>query len=149
MNDFTRRYTTKVKKYPQIEIEAYLADCCRLLSKSEFWRNYNKKEYSRVDSLYVKACPSSNNYLTSSYLTGNAIDYYNRAVEMHTAGKSYKEMITTLFFLEDELHNDTNFMNFASELYLINQGFVENHIKKLSNYSLKDSNLLEIKNYVK
>ena len=149
MNDFTRRYTTKVKKYPQIEIEAYLADCCRLLSKSEFWRNYNKKEDSRVDSLYDKACPSSNNYLTSSYLTGNAIDYYNRAVEMHTAGKSYKEMITTLFFFEDELHNDTNFMNFASELYLINQGFVENHIKKLSNYSLKDSNLLEIKNYVK
>lgn len=68
---------------------------------------------------------------------------------MHTSGKSYKEMMTTLFFLEDELHNDTNFMNFASELYLINQGFVKQHIEQLSNYTLKESNLLEIKNYVK
>lgn len=149
MDDFARRYATKDFSFPKIEIYGYLVHSYELLSKSEFWKNYDKKNDSKVESIYYKVCPSSNNYLTSSYLTGNAIDYYNRALEMHTSGKSYKEMMTTLFFLEDELHNDTNFMNFASELYLINQGFVKQHIEQLSNYTLKESNLLEIKNYVK
>lgn len=149
IENFMKRYPTKPDDKSHDEIKYILTKCRDLLSSLESWKCYAKEGGSRVKSLYEKVCPNSNDYLTSSYLTGNAIDYYNRAVEMHTSGRSYKEMMATLFFLEDDLHNDTNFMNFASELYLINQGYVHHQIEQLSNYSLRESNLLDINSYVK
>lgn len=126
-----------------------LRACGNLLSILDSWKNYNEEGKSKVMTLYEKVCPHNNNYLTSTYLTGNAIDFFNRSLEMHSSGKSYKEMITTLFFLEDDLHNDSNYLNYASEVFLINAGYVSEKIKNLNKYSLEKSHLLEIDNYIR
>lgn len=126
-----------------------LRACGNLLSILDSWKNYNEEGKSKVMTLYEKVCPHNNNYLTSTYLIGNAIDFFNRSLEMHSSGKSYKEMITTLFFLEDDLHNDSNYLNYASEVFLINAGYVSEKIKNLNKYSLKKSHLLEIDNYIR
>ena len=102
-----------------------------------------------METLYEKVCPHKNNYRTSTYLTGNAVDFFNRSLEMHSSGKSYKEMITTLFFLEDDLHNDSNYLNYASEVFIINAGYVSEKIKNLNKYSLEKSHLLDIDNYIR
>ena len=126
-----------------------LRACGNLLSILDSWKKYNEEGKSKVETLYEKVCPHNNNYLTSTYLTGNAIDFFNRSLEMHSSGKSYKEMITTLFFLEDDLHNDSNYLNYASEVFLINAGYVSEKIKNLNKYSLEKSHLLEIDNYIR
>ena len=126
-----------------------LRACGNLLSILDSWKNYNEEGKSKVMTLYEKVCPHNNNYLTSTYLIGNAIDFFNRSLEMHSSGKSYKEMITTLFFLEDDLHNDSNYLNYASEVFLINAGYVSEKIKNLNKYSLEKSHLLEIDNYIR
>jgi hypothetical protein len=126
-----------------------LLACGKLLSSLDSWGKYNKQGKDRVKSLYEKVCPDNNNYMTSTYLTGNAIDFFNRSLEMHSTGKSYQEMMSTMFFLEDDLHNDSNYLNFANEMFLINHGYVNAKIKNLENYSLKECHLLDVDNYIK
>lgn len=144
LQDLGKRYFISPK-----EIEASLKACGGLLSTLGPWQEYNKRGKGKVESIYNKVCPHNNNYLTSTYLIGNALDYYNRSLEMHSTGKSYKEMMTTLFFLEDDLHNDSNYLNYASEKFMINNGYIDEKIKNLKRYSLEKSHLLEIDNYIK
>ena len=143
-DEFKTRYLIRKK-----DVRSPLLACGKLLSSLDSWKRYNKQGEDRVKSLYDKVCPDNNNYLTSTYLTGNAIDFFNRSLEMHSSGKSYQEMMSTLFFLEDDLHNDSNYLNFASEMFLINKGYVEKKIENFENYSLRECHLLDIDNYIK
>lgn len=46
-------------------------------------------------------------YTYVCFLAENAIHYYTKARQVHSQGKSYQELIRNLFFLEDDLNNDT------------------------------------------
>lgn len=143
-NNFKTRYYINKK-----DVGSPLLACGILLSLLDSWKKYNKQGKDRVKSLYDNVCPDNNNYLTSTYLTGNAIDFFNRSLEMHSSGKSYQEMMSTLFFLEDDLHNDSNYLSLAGEMFLINKSYVEIKIKNLEKYSLRECHLLNIDNYIK
>jgi len=134
------------------EIHRMLEECSVKLSSpsSSFWNSYKTDDKTCVDNLYECIYSESNNYLTSSYLLGNAIDYFNRAIEMHSSGKSYKEMMPTLFFLEDDLQNDSNYMNLATERFLLNHNYVQEKLLKLRQYSfakVTKSRLLRLDHY--
>ena len=99
--------------------------------------------------VYLKASPGGGNFMTSSYLSETAIDRFSKSIEMHTSGKAYKEMMTTLFFLEDDLQNDSNYMNLAIERFLINHGVVQERMNQLKLHGIRQTSLLTINNYVK
>lgn len=103
---------------------------------------------SRIEELYAKISPSGHRFLTSSYLIGNALDYYHKALDMHNGGKAYKEMMTTLYFLEDDFHNDSCYLNFATEMYCINNGGIEKRIRNLKKLYCGTKSLIEITNYI-
>ena len=63
-------------------------------------------------------------HLISNYITGNALKYYKRAMEIHTEGNEYKEMISNLHFLDDDLNNDTCQFYLGIERYKINSGHI-------------------------
>ncbi len=50
---------------------------------------------------------------------------------MHTCGKAYKEMMSSLSFLEDNLFNNSCYFKFATELYCLNNGYIQGKINKL------------------
>lgn len=114
------------------------------------WINERARNVDTVNKLYDRICPSSHRRLTSSYLIGNALDYYKRAIDMHSSGKTYKEMMTTLYFLEDDLSNDSLYLNFAIELYYLNTNFVQKRMEILMKYynSNKHKGLFQINNYI-
>lgn len=149
--DFLKRYDLNRDTFDFRTMVSALEDCRKFLLKLKSWHNYSHSGLSRIESIYQKINPGGNynHYLTSSYLTGNAIDRYSRAIEMHNSGKTYKEMMTTLFFLEDDLHNDSNYLNIAVERFLINHGVVQERLQFLKEYSARESSLLQIDNYVK
>ncbi len=121
------------------------------LNKLQSWKDYCPNGKSSIESIYEKISPRSSNYLTSSYLTGSAIDRLNKAIEMHTSGKAYHEMMSTLFFLEDDLQNDSNYLHLAIERFLINHGVIQQRIELLKMFAINNSSntLLQIDNYVK
>ena len=144
MEGLMKRYHYKLDKS---ETESVLLDIETYIRKTDIWYDRINKE-DVIDVMYNKICPSSHRYLTSSYLIGNALDFYHRAIQMHTSGKAYKEMMTTLFFLEDDLRNDSCYMNFATEMFLMNTGYIQDRIKILEKYYLRSRELFEIENYI-
>lgn len=75
-------------------------------------------------------------HLTRTEQIENVIHYYERAVEMHSEGKAYKEMIRTLFFLDDDLNNDTCQLAFGIERFLINTGWIQERLAYLKRLSV-------------
>lgn len=149
INGFQQRYKYKFDEsrisYLFSHIEKFVKDCGtykELLAKQE---NTGKDP---VESIYDKVCPSSHRYLTSSYLIGNAVDFYHKAVEMHTCGKAYKEMMSTLYFLEDDLFNNSCYFKFATELYCLNNGYIQGKINKLEKTYYCNKALFNIDNYL-
>lgn len=67
-------------------------------------------------------------HLTRTNQIENVIHYYGRSMEVHSEGKAYKEMIRTLFFLDDDLNNDTCQLAFGLERFLINTGWLQSRL---------------------
>ena len=139
-------------------ISLYHIECTELKEKFERIKCFLEKSYLyhlsdtekdlAIESMYAKISPSGYRYLTSSYLLGNALDYYHKAFDMHNGRKAYKEMMTTLYFLEDDLHNDSCYFNFATEMYCVNARKVENHIEHLKKLYDNSKSLFTVDNYV-
>lgn len=149
INGFQQRYKYKFDEsrisYLFSHIEKFVKDCGtykELLAKQE------ETGKDPVESIYDKVCPSSHRYLTSSYLIGNAVDFYHKAVEMHTCGNAYKEMMSTLYFLEDDLFNNSCYFKFATELYCLNNGYIQGKINKLEKTYYCNKTLFNIDNYL-
>lgn len=68
-----------------------------------------------------------------SFLAENAIHYYTKARQLHFQGKSYQETIRNLFFLDDDLNNDTLQFYMALERFDISAGVlheIESRLKE-------------------
>lgn len=149
MKDFQQRYK---HKFDELQISSMFAHIEVLIGGCNTYRELLTKQKetgkSPVEIIYDKICPSSHRYLTSSYLIGNAVDYYHKAVEMHTGGKAYKEMASTLYFLEDDLFNNSCYFKFATELYCLNNGYIQDKINMLEKTYYRNKALFNIDNYL-
>ena len=149
MTYFQKRYKYK---FDETQILSLFSHIESLIGICNTYRDLLTREEetgkSPVEIIYDKICPSSHRYLTSSYLIGNAVDYYHKAVEMHTGGKAYKEMVSTLFFLEDDLFNNSCYFKFATELYCLNNGYIQEKIDMLEKTYYRNKALFNIDNYL-
>ena len=149
MKDFQQRYK---HKFDEVQISSMFAHIEVLIGGCNTYRELltKQKETGKcpVEIIYDKICPSSHRYLTGSYLIGNAVDYYHKAVEMHTGGKAYKEMASTLYFLEDDLFNNSCYFKFATELYCLNNGYIQDKINMLEKTYYRNKALFNIDNYL-
>lgn len=75
--------------------------------------------------------PTNLRYIISNYPAEMALQYYRKTKEMHTEGNSYKEMIAGLYYLDDDLQNDTEQFYMALERYLMNCGYIDARTKSL------------------
>lgn len=87
------------------------------------------------------------NFDSSSYHAEMAINKFNDAIEMHNGGKAYKEMISNMYLLNDDLNNDINQFQFAIERYKINCEYIEN-IKKRLDQICDHSSIYKIDKYL-
>ena len=149
VDNFRLRYSPQKLSPHYNDIDVKLKYCRKALLESAYWREHNNKGLSRIDALYDRISPESVSYQTGSFLMGNAVDFFNRAIEMHTSGKTYKEMLLTLFFLEDDLYNDSNYMNLAIERFMLNHDYIQKKLNQLQKLSFAKSTLLRIDNYIK
>lgn len=97
------------------KLKGYLSGISR---KEKFYKAFNK-ELKQTNI----------NYVVSSYLGECAIRHYTKAIEQHNEGKTYYETIRNLYFLDDDLHNDTCQFLYAKERYLINCGYIDKRIR--------------------
>lgn len=87
--------------------------------------------YKSVRQALGKMNPS---HTDAHFLAETSIHYYTKVRQIHCQGKSYQELIHNLFFLDDDLKNDTLQFYMAMERFEIAsgiQGRIERRLKKM------------------
>lgn len=117
----------------RFNIRRILEQCIKEISKEIVFpdnSNMGTEFYNHILSVIE---PTNLRYIISNYPAEMALLYYNKAIEMHTEGNAYKEMISGLYYLDDDLQNDTEQFHMALERYMINCGYIKCMEKSLKN----------------
>lgn len=86
------------------------------------------------------------NYTFAKYSLAMAKESYERALQMHHEGKAYKDMISQMYYLDDDLKNDTIQISTAIERYKINNDYLQEQLAKIQGI-IGDAPMYEIDNY--
>ena len=84
-------------------------------------------------------------YTYTNYSGEMALVSYRSAKEQHREGRAYKDMISRMYYIDDELKNDTVQFDLAVERFKINSNYIDNRIDDLMG-SLTES-LYDIENF--
>lgn len=84
-------------------------------------------------------------YTYTNYSGEMALVSYRSAKELHREGRAYKDMISRMYYIDDELKNDTVQFDLAVERFKINSDYIDNRIGDLMG-SLTES-LYDIENF--
>lgn len=82
--------------------------------------------------------------LDNTYLAESTISLYNKAYEMSHGGNAYKQMISYMNLLDDDLNNDTSQFYLAIERFKQNNNLIEEEKETAEKKSVeKEKNLIE------
>lgn len=87
------------------------------------------------------------NYTFAKYTLSMAKESYERALQMHHEGKAYKDMISQMYYLDDDLKNDTIQFGMAIERYKINNRYIQKQLANIQRI-IGDAPMYEIENFV-
>lgn len=73
-------------------------------------------------------------YTLTNYSGEMALKSYRMAKEIHCEGKAYKEMISRMYFLDDDLKNDTIQFDLAIERFKINSNLIDKNISDVMEF---------------
>lgn len=117
-----------------VDLRKTMERCSKMLSRVE--ENDTREKYGcRSERLYGQlrhvVDDITINNIYSNYTAEMALKYYQMAEETSTEGTAYKEMMGTMYFLDDDMNNDTNQFNIACDRFLLNCGVVSKQRKRL------------------
>ena len=118
----------------------------------EFFKERYKKQKEPLDSERFfnetthEISKAQANYTFAKYSLAMAKESYERALQMHHEGKAYKDMISQMYYLDDDLKNDTIQISTAIERYKINNGYIQEQLTKIQGI-IGDAPMYEIDNY--
>ena len=122
-----------------------LEACCKFIPKdTSDIRKYGTRADRFYEFLRHDIDDIAITTIFSNYAAEMALKYYKMAEEANTEGQSYKSMIGSLYFLNDDFNNDTVQFIIACDRYLLNCGVVAEQRSKLEEI-YKDSNVYDIK----
>jgi hypothetical protein len=75
-----------------------------------------------------------------------ALSHYYQAIEMHSEGRAYHEMIDSMCYVRDDYNDRSDHFNIAEERHLITNDVIQKRIKELKDV-YKDSKLYDVDNY--
>lgn len=73
-------------------------------------------------------------FLLTNYSGEMSLKSYRKAKEVHREGQAYKDMISRMYFLDDDLKNDTVQFDLAIERFKINSGYIDQNIDSMLNF---------------
>lgn len=116
-------------------LEKAMKECCKILSRCDDAMEGNRNIGLRSDKFYEYLRHDIDdiaiNTIFSNYAAEMALKYYKMSEETNTEGQSYKATIGLLYFLNDDLNNDTCQFNIACDRFLLNCGVVSEQRRRL------------------
>ena len=118
----------------------------------EFFKSKKKEQNEPLDSERFfnetthEISKAQANYTFAKYSLVMAKESYERALQMHHEGKAYKDMISQMYYLDDDLKNDTIQFSTAIERYKINNEYIQEQLTKIQEI-IGDAPMYDINNY--
>lgn len=110
----------------------------------DIWQCHNISDRFFASMLRTITKPNIQ-YTLTNYSGEMAVKSYRDAIGMHREGRAYKEMISGMFYLDDDLKNDTVQFDLAVERFKINSDYIDKNIEQIIS-TLSDS-LYDIENF--
>ena len=110
----------------------------------EIWQCHNVSDRF-FESVLLAIDKPNIHYTLLNYSMEMALKSYRSTIEMHREGKAYKDMISKMHYLDDDLKNDTVQFDLAVERFKINNGFIESNISELMKFGA--NSLYDIEKY--
>lgn len=136
------------KHNPLEHIRSLLKKKYALKENLESYAIYSKKELADYffNDVLKEIGKSNIHYTLNNYSAEMSLKFYRKALEMHHEGKSYKDMIAKMYYLDDDLKNDTIQFDSAIERFKINNGYINDNINKVLD-SFRSSSIYDIENF--
>ena len=113
------------------ELRQVVGDCATII-KAACGRSDTETRSTVFYNQVLAAIDRTNlRYIISNYSAEMALEYYRKAKETHTEGNAYKEMISNMYYLDDDLQNDTSQYHIALERYMLKCGYIDRRAKSL------------------
>lgn len=115
---------------------------------------FNQKDFivknpakALMDKLETAVDRNNTHMIECNYLAELAIKKYRKGIEMHKEGAPYKQMIDDMYFLNDDLNNDSLKFFLALERYRTQSETNRISLERLKSV-YKNSKLFEVENYI-
>lgn len=141
---------SNIDKVENIFISYSIEDEFSYLSKglSRKWKISFKNKGEQFFNMLLGLIDKTNTHtVDSSYAIQMALEYFRKSRQMHSEGKVYKDMIEDMYFLDDDLNNDSLKFYLALERYRINSGKLNESVAKLKQLGF-NSDLYTCLNYI-
>lgn len=117
---------------------------CGIACKDDFGYRYSKL----FMNLRHEMDDATIHHIYTNYSAEMAVKYYRAARSINSEGVEYKNLIYSMYVLDDDLRNDTCQSNLADERYMINSGAI-NLKRKQVQRMYEDSNINQMRYYEK
>jgi hypothetical protein len=113
-----------------------------------YYRNSPSKRRERIQKDLEKLIGADNlQYIGTRFHFEKAREYYYSIQELHREGKTYRNMLEKMFYLNDDFDDAVYHFNAAMERYRINTGEIEKKIQEVKN-DLKNSSVFDFNKYL-
>ena len=130
-----------------VDLRKAMERCSKMLYRvveDDTYEKYGSRSERLYGQLRHNVDDITINNIYSNYTAEMALKYYQMAEETSTEGTAYKEMMNSMYFLDDDMNNDTNQFNIACDRFLLNCGVVRIQRRRLEDL-YKYSNAYHLK----
>ena len=114
-------------------------------AKEDPWKV--RDESQKFDGKLIKLLGTDALYaLEVNYHNEQALEHYYAAIQTHKGGRSYRDNISNMSFLEDDLNDNLTHFSAAAERFRINIGIIRQQIGKLKG-QVSDSQVYDFESY--
>lgn len=108
------------------------------------WKCHNVSDRF-FESVLLSINKPNIHYTLTNYSNEMALKSYRMAKEVHREGKAYKEMILKMYYLDDDLKNDTIQFDLAIERFKFNSNYIDKNIEASMKFST--NSIYDIENF--
>lgn len=157
VNNNTNRWKSKCPyyglkcSYKLNQLELIASELCNMNILFQLLKDHQKDTKIDIAETFfndiLKEIGKSNiHYTLSNYSIEMALKFYRQALDVHHEGKSYKNIISKMYYLDDDLKNDTIQFDLALERFRINNDYVQNNIEKILKV-FRNASIYDIENF--
>lgn len=133
------------------QLELIASELCNMNILFQLLKDHQKDTKIDIAETFfndiLKEIGKSNiHYTLSNYSIEMALKFYRQALDVHHEGKSYKNIISKMYYLDDDLKNDTIQFDLALERFRINNDYVQNNIEKILKV-FRNASIYDIENF--